>query len=118
MKVPTIPKSMANQTATLIKHASSSTEDGERITEEAKTGMTHVVFQPGTIYSGTGNDRTITANGVLFLYAGVTTPMPSLTNADIGSTIEIEGSSYKIQRIIDNREPFSNDIWSYEIEVL
>lgn len=108
---------MANQSATLIKHVSSSTEDGERINEEVKTDMEHVVFQPGTIYSGTGNDRTITANGVLFLYTNVTTPMPNLTDKDIGSMVEIEGSFYKIQRIIDNREPFSNDIWSYEIEV-
>lgn len=118
MKMPKIPKSMANQTATLIKHTVMSTEDGERVSEDVKVVYKYIVFQPTTIYSGTGNDRTITANGVLFLYANVTTPMPNLSKNDVGAFVEIEGNTYKIQRIVDNRDPFSNDIWSYEIEVL
>lgn len=70
---------MANQSAKLIRNVDSVTSDGERIRHDETTDLKHVVYQATTIYSGTGNDRQITANGILFLYAGVTEPMPTIS---------------------------------------
>ena len=58
------------------------------------------------------------ANAVLYLYTGLSNPMPKLTKDNYESQIIFEGQTYTVKSIIDNRDPFSNDLWSYEIEVL
>lgn len=118
MKIPTIPKSMANKTATLIRKVDDITDDGERIHTVETTDLAHVVFQETTIYSGFGNDRQITGSGILFLYANVTTPMPHITQKDVGAYVKIDADTFKITRIVENKHPFKDEVWSYEIEVL
>jgi len=118
MGIPIIPKSMANQSAKLIRKVDDVTSDGERIRYDETTDLKHVVYQATTIYSGTGNDRQITANGILFLYAGVTEPMPTITQADVGAYVKIGEDTFKITRIVENKHPFKDEVWSYEIEVL
>ena len=58
------------------------------------------------------------ANAVVFLYAGISTPLPTVTKNNVGSKLMFEGEEYTVQKIIDNREPFSNALHSYELEVL
>lgn len=118
MNIPKIPKSLANQTVTLIRKVPRSTTDGERTYDDETTDLKHVVYQSTTIYSGVGNDRQITANGILFLYAGVTKPMPTITQADVGASVQVGTDTFKITRIVENKHPFKDEVWSYEIEVL
>ncbi|PIO84393.1 capsid protein [Loigolactobacillus backii] len=76
------------------------------------------VVQPQIIYSGDSNNRKIIANAIVYFYADITMPMPELTREDVGSTLTFEDKEYTITQIIDNRNPFSNELWSYEVEVL
>ena len=115
--IPSIPKSMANQSIILKKYIG---RDGIYDEPQYETPMEidNCVFQPQTIYSGTNNNRQVVANAVLYLYTGLSNPMPKLTKDNYESQIIFEGQTYTVKSIIDNRDPFSNDLWSYEIEVL
>lgn len=116
---PLIPKSMANQTITLKKYLGVDPNDiyNDSPLYETST-IENCVFQPQTIYNGTNNNREVVANAIVYLYAGVSTPFPTLTKANYGSKIEFEGNEYSLQTIVDNRDPFSNEVMSYELEVL
>ena len=114
----TIPKTMANQTVILKKYLG---EDDGFYPEPGyatPVQIDRVVFQPETIYQGTNNDRQIVASAVVFLYANVSSPMPKLTQDNLQSIITFEGHEYTLERLIDNRQPFSNELFSYELEVL
>ncbi len=54
----------------------------------------------------------------IFLYADVANPLPKLDKTSQGNKIIFEGVEYTIQRIVDNRNPLNNEVWSYEVEVL
>ena len=45
-------------------------------------------------------------------------PLPKLDRDSVGSKLIFEGKEYTITNIVDNREPYSNDVYSYELEVL
>ncbi|XRJ96327.1 putative minor capsid protein [Latilactobacillus sakei] len=115
--MPRMPKMFANQTITLERYLG---KDGLYNKPEYTEPLIidHCIVQPQTIYSGSNNQREITANAVIFLYAGVTTPLPELTKADHESKVTFEGDTYTVKTIVDNRDPFSNALWSYELEVL
>ena len=114
--LPRIPKRMCNQS--VILHVPSGVEDdyGKQQTEN-KT-VNNVIVQPQTIYSGSNNSRTITANAIVFLFAGISSPMPRLTPDCIGWHITFEDHDYTITNFVDNRDPYGNDMYSYELEVL
>ncbi|MFT8392441.1 MAG: putative minor capsid protein [Liquorilactobacillus ghanensis] len=116
---PLIPKSMANQTITLKKYLGTDPNDiyNDSPLYETST-IENCIFQPQTIYTGTNNNREVVANAIVYLYAGVSTPFPTLTKANYSSKIEFEGNVYSLQTIVDNRDPFSNEVLSYELEVL
>ncbi|MGY5261914.1 putative minor capsid protein [Lactiplantibacillus plantarum] len=117
--VSLIPKSMANQTITLKKYLGTDPNDIYNDSPLYETSIIeNCVFHPQTIYTGTNNSREVVANAIVYLYAGVSTPFPTLTKANYGSKIEFEGNEYSLQTIVDNRDPFSNDVISYELEVL
>ncbi|OJG33484.1 minor capsid protein [Enterococcus devriesei] len=44
--------------------------------------------------------------------------MPTITKKHVGSEIDFEGETYTITTIVDNRNPYSNEVYSYELEVL
>lgn len=114
------PKNAAKQTITLKKYLGE--DDGDGFYPEPEYAepvqIDHVVFQPETIYQGTNNDRQIVASAVVFLYANVSSPMPKLTQDNLQSIITFEGHEYTLERLVDNRQPFSNELFSYELEVL
>ncbi|MDT2438278.1 putative minor capsid protein, partial [Enterococcus avium] len=78
----------------------------------------HMIFQPQTVYSGSNNNRQVVANAIAFLFGGVSDPMPVINKKHVGSEIDFEGETYTITTIIDNRNPYSNEVYSYELEVL
>ena len=114
--LPRIPKRMCNHS--VILHVPSGVEDnyGKQQTED-KT-VNNVIVQPQTIYSGSNNSRTITANAIVFLFAGISSPMPRLTPDCIGWHVMFEGHEYTITNFVDNRDSYGNDVYSYELEVL
>ena len=89
---------------------------GQQETTEQQVG--HVIVKPQTIYAGSSNNRTITANAIVYLFAGISTPLPKITPDWVGYHLKFEGRDYTITNVIDNREPFSNEVYSYELEVL
>ncbi|MBK4881389.1 capsid protein [Enterococcus faecium] len=52
------------------------------------------------------------------MFAGVSDPMPVINKNHVGSKIDFEGETYTITTIVDNRNPYSNEVYSYELEVL
>lgn len=114
--LPRIPKKMCNQSVVL--HVPSGVEDeyGKQHTED-KT-VNNVIVQPQTIYSGSSNGRTVVANAIVYLFAGITEPLPTITPDWVGYHLKFEGRDYTITNVVDNREPYSNDVYSYELEVL
>lgn len=113
-----IPASMAKQQIILRRFTGQSGGVYPKPTYDDPITVQSVVFQPQTIYTGTNNDRQIVANAVVFLYKNISQPIPKLSKANIGSKITFEGEEYTVQKIVDNRNPFSNELWSYELEVL
>lgn len=113
-----VPSSMVNQTITLKKYLGESGGTYPEPKYAEPVEITKANFQPQTIYQGTNNDRQIVANAVVFLYAGISSPLPKLTQDNLQSIITFEGHDYTLQRLVDNRHPFSNELWSYELEVL
>ncbi|GAX06812.1 minor capsid protein [Secundilactobacillus pentosiphilus] len=119
--MPKPPRNMCNQTITyepVDQSDTAQTDDWGNPIKVAPITINNCVVQPQTIYSGSNNDRTIVANAVVFLYAGISDPLPTIAKNNVGSVITFEGQKYTLTQIVDNREPFSNELYSYELEVL
>ena len=116
MMLPKIPLRLCNQSVVL--HMATGDEDDYGKPKTADVAVNHVIVQPQTIYSGSNNDRTITANAIVFLFADISTPMPKLTPDCVGWHLTFEGHDYAITNFVDNRDPDGNGVYSYELEVL
>lgn len=77
-----------------------------------------MIYQPQIIYSGDNNNRKITANAIAFLYPGISTNVPKLKSTDIGSKLVFDRNELTITNIVTNLDPYSNEVYSYELEVL
>lgn len=114
-----VPKSLANQSITLKQYKTSVSDTGTRVNDEVKTAIDNVVVQAETIYSGSNNDRSVVANALVMLYVGVSTPIPQISvRDDLGNVVEYDGQDYTIKHITELKDPFSNELWGYELEVL
>ena len=116
MMLPKIPLRLCNQSVVL--HMATGDEDDYGKPKTADVAVNHVIVQPQTIYSGSNNDRTITANAIVFLFADISTPMPKLTPDCVGWHLMFDGHDYVITNFVDNRDPYGNGVYSYELEVL
>lgn len=114
--LPRISKRLCQQTVTMTIPSGEEDDYGQQETTEQQ--VDHVIVQPQTIYSGSNNSRTITANAIVYLFAGISTPLPKITPDWVGYHLKFEDRDYTITNIVDNREPFSNEVYSYELEVL
>lgn len=114
--LPRIPKRLCNQS--IVLHVANGEEDDYGKQKTVDMPINNVLVQPQTIYSGSNNSRTITANAIVFLFAQITEPLPKITPDWIGTHLTFEGRDYTITNIVDNREPYSNEVYSYELEVL
>lgn len=54
----------------------------------------------------------------LSFYADITSPMPILSKDNLGSKIEFEGNEYTVQAINELKQPLSDDLFGYKLEVL
>lgn len=116
MMLPRIPKRLCNQTITMLIPNGKLDKYRKPVTQLQE--IDHVIVQPQTIYSGSNNDRTVMANAIVFLFAGVSDPLPKLTPDCVGWHLTFEGRNYAITSFVDNREPYSNKVYSYELEVI
>ena len=116
MMLPKIPLHLCNQSVVL--HMTTGEEDDYGKAKTVDMAISHVIVQPQTIYSGSNNDRTITANAIVFLFADISMPMPKLTPDCVGWHLTFEGHDYVITNFVDNRDPYGNGVYSYELEVL
>ena len=114
--IPRIPKRLCNQSIILLVPTGKMDKFRKPIVETIT--IDHVIVQPQTIYSGSNNDRTVTANAVVYLFAGVSDPLPKLTPDFVGWHVTFEGRDYAITTFVDNREPYSDKVYSYELEVI
>lgn len=72
-----------------------------------------------TVYSGSNNDRQITANGTIMIYAGISTPFPDLVVKDVDNYHVIyEGVEYTVTNINEDRNPLSNEMYQYKLQIL
>lgn len=116
LMLPKIPLHLCNQSVVL--HMVTGEEDDYGKPKTVDMAISHVIVQPQTIYSGSNNSRTITANAIVFLFADISTPMPKLTPDCVGWHLTFEGHDYVITNFVDNRDPYGNGVYSYELEVL
>lgn len=114
--IPRIPKRLCNQSITLQVPTGKHDKARKPVTET--TTIDHVIVQPQTIYSGSNNDRTVTGNAIVFIFAEISDPMPKLTPDCVGWHLTFEGRDYAITNFVDNREPYSDKVYSYELEVI
>lgn len=115
--IPVMPKKFCNQSF-LVKLVTGKTDRYNKQKFEPEVQIEHVIFQPQTVYSGSNNNREVVANAIAFLFAGVSTPFPNLDKRHVGSKLIFESKEYTIQKIIDNRNPYTNEVYTYELEVL
>lgn len=116
MMLPKIPLHLCNQSVVL--HMATGDEDDYGKPRTVDMAISHVIVQPQTIYSGSNNSRTIAANAIVFLFADISTPMPKLTPDCVGWHLTFEGHDYVTTNFVDNRDPYGNGVYSYELEVL
>ncbi len=114
--IPLMPKEYCNQS--IVLRLLEGKDKWQKPIFSEQVTINNMIFQPQTVYSGSNNNRQVVANAIAFLFAGVSAPMPAITKEHVGSEIDFEGETYTITTIIDNRNPFSNEIYSYELEVL
>lgn len=114
--IPQMPKSLCNQQ--IILQLINGYDKWQKPKYDKSVIINHMIFQPQTVYSGTNNNREVVANAIAFLFAGVSEPLPKINKDHVGSLIIFEGETYVLQKIVDNRNPFSNEVYSYELEVL
>ena len=114
--IPLMPKQYCNQSITL--RLLEGKDKWQKPIFSEPIIIKHMIFQPQTVYSGSNNNRQVVANAIAFLFGGVSDPMPVITKKHVGSEIDFEGETYTITTIIDNRNPYSNEVYSYELEVL
>ncbi len=114
--IPLMPKELCNQSITL--RLLDGNDKWQKPVFSEPITINHMIFQPQTVYSGSNNNRQVVANAIAFLFAGVSDPMPVINKNHVGSKIDFEGETYTITTIVDNRNPYSNEVYSYELEVL
>ncbi|WP_413538934.1 putative minor capsid protein [Enterococcus malodoratus] len=114
--IPLMPKEYCNQS--IVLRLIQGKDKWQKPIFSDPITIKNMILQPQTVYSGTNNNRQVVANASAFLFGGVSDPMPVINKNHVGSELDFEGETYTITTIVDNRNPFSNEVYSYELEVL
>lgn len=114
--MPRVPRSLCNQSIILkLKNGKTDLYNKPYFDDYQ---IDSIIYQPQIIYSGDNNSRKITANAIAFLYPGISTNVPKLKSTHIGSKVVFDGDELTITNIVTNLDPYSNEVYSYELEVL
>lgn len=121
-KLLSVPKKMLKQSIDLVVETNKNDDDFSFADDDTiKTNETinNVFVQLATVYSGAGDERKVTGNGKVFIYADKSTPFPELDPIkSVGNKLNYNGHEYTIKNISVYTKPFSSDIWSYELVIL
>ncbi|MFT8491564.1 putative minor capsid protein [Oenococcus sicerae] len=117
MRLP-VPAMLCNQSVKLTKSYQSETDMYGKPKQDTPITISKCVVHLATKYTGTNDNRQLIANGTVFFYVDITSPMLMLTKDNLGSKIEIEGNTYTIQTITESKQPLSDDLFAYKLEVL
>lgn len=117
MRLP-VPTFACNQTISFTKTYQGKTDMWGKQAQDAPVTIQNCVVQMATEYSGTNSNRTLLANGVVFLYADISTPFPSLDQSNLQSKIDYEGKTYTVNTIDELKQPMSDDLFAYKLGVL
>lgn len=117
MRLP-VPTMLCNQSVILTKSYQSETDMYGQQKKEEPVTVTKCVVHLATRYTGSNDNRQLVANGTVFFYADITSPMPELNKDSLGSKIEFEGNTYTVQTITESKQPLSDDLFAYKLEVL
>ena len=82
--------------------------------KDAET-IDHVRVDITETYNQTSNSETTTISAVLFMYRTLTTPFKRLLEKSI---IVHGGKKYIIHKVVDCTEPYNDNIFSYEVELI
>lgn len=66
-------------------------------------------------YTQTASTESESISAVLFMVNGLSTPFTALKEK---SKVIYNGKTYRIYKILDNYEPFANNLFSYEVELI
>lgn len=66
-------------------------------------------------YNQNSNSETTTISAVLFMYRTLSTPFKKLLEKSI---IIFAGKTYKIHKVVDCAEPYNDNVFSYEVELI
>lgn len=67
------------------------------------------------VYSRNKEEKKLIASAVIFCYAGLTKPFKDFKEQ---SKVVFDGKEHTIEQVIPITQPFSSELFSYEIEVL
>lgn len=117
MRLP-VPKFACNQSIIFTKTYQGQTDMWGNQKQDDPVTIKNCVVQMQTEYSGTNSNRTLLANGVVFLYTDVSTPFPTLAKDNLQSKIDYEGKTYTVNTIDELKQPTSDELFAYKLEVL
>lgn len=69
----------------------------------------------GSQYSFGASGKQLLFNGLIFCYAGLTNPLPEFKNQ---SLVVYDGQEHTLTNVVTVTEAYSDQIYSYEIEVV
>jgi hypothetical protein len=117
MRLP-VPAFACNQTISFTKVYQSQTDMYGKPLEDEPITINNCIAQLETQYSGTNSNRQLLANGVVFLYAEVSTPFPTLTKDNLQSKITYESNEYTVNTIDEYQQPDGSGLFGYRLGVL
>lgn len=77
--------------------------------------VSHVRVDESSVFSRDGDQKKILANAVIFLYNGYSVPFGEFKEQ---SKIVFKGIEYILQKVIPISNPYNDNLFSYELEVL
>lgn len=80
--------------------------------------VSHAVVHLRTVYSGTNSNRQIVANGTIVLFKGITEPFIDLDKDSLGSKIIYEGKEYTLTNVNEDKDPTSEEIYQYKLQIV
>jgi hypothetical protein len=117
MRLP-VPSELCNQSVVLVKYHQDEIDRYHNVKKDNPIQIDNCLVHLATQYTGTNENRQLVANGVVYFYADCTNPFPELSKNNLGSKVTFEGVEYTVKTISQAKQPQSNDMFSYRLEVL